>query len=207
MKKLGLLAALAAVSCLYMPAHAAAGEGGLYPAAPPPGSAFIRFLNGNSPMAVAVDVRGKSYGAATMGSITAYAPVQQGDADVSIGGKTQKANLKAGGYYTVLYYKGDVKVLEEPASDNKLKAQIVLINASSEPDVSLKTADGSTAIVNPVNTAKLDSRAVNPVNVPFSVYTDSKKIDDISAHSLQRGERYAVVVYDGPNGKPLASFN
>jgi len=207
MKKLGFFAALAALSCLYMPTSASAGEGGLYPAAPPPGSAFIRFLNGNNPMAVAVDVRGKSYGAASMGSITAYAPVQQGEADLTIGGKAEKANLKEGAYYTVLYYKGDVKVLEEPASDNKLKAQIVLINASSSPDVSLKTADGSTAIVNSVSSEKLDGRAVNPVKVPFSVYTDAKKIDDINAHLLERGEHYAIVVYDGPNGKPVVSFN
>jgi hypothetical protein len=187
--------------------NASAGEDGLYPAAPPPGSAFIRFLNGNSPMAVAIGVRGKSYGAAALGNITAYAPVQQGDADLSIGAKSVTAHLKESAYYTVLLDKRDVKVLEEPASDNKFKAQIILINASSTPGVTLKTADGSTDIVSAVNTAKLDGRAVNPVRIPFSVYASTKKIDDINTHLLERGARYAVVVYDGPNGKPVATFN
>lgn len=184
-----------------------AGEDGLYPAAPPPGSAFVRFLNGNNPLSVAVNIRGKSYGAASLGNITAYAPVQHGDATLGIGGKTTTANLKADTYYTVLYYKGKVDVLEEPASSNKLKAQIILINASSAPGVALKTADGSTAIVNAVGPAKLDGRAVNPVKVPLSVYASSKKVSALDAHLLERGARYAVVVYDGPNGKPVASFN
>ena len=207
MRKLVLVVMALCSTLICATPHAHAGEGGLYPAAPPPGSAFIRFLNGSSPAALAVSVRGKSYGAATFGNITAYAPVQQGDATLTLGAKTAETHLKEGAYYTALLHDGNVNVLEEPASDNKLKAQIILINASSTPGITLKTADGTTDIVNAVGTAKLDSRAVNPIKAPFSVYAAATKIDGIDAHLLERGARYAVVVYDGPNGKPVATFN
>ena len=206
MRKLALMI-ITLCSALLCTTPVFAGEGGLYPAALPPGSAFIRFLNGNSPMAVPVIVRGKAYGAATFGNITAYAPVQQGDATLTLGTKTTTVHLKEGSYYTALLHKGDVDVLEEPVGDNKLKAQIILINASSTSDIALKTADGSTDIVKAVDTAKLDGRAVNPIKAPFSVYAAAKKIDVIDARLLERGARYAVVVYDGPNGKPVATFN
>jgi hypothetical protein len=158
-------------------------------------------------MSVAVNVRGKSYGAATFGNITAYAPVQQGDADFSIGTKSIKAQLKGGSYYTVLFTKRSVTVLQEPSGDDKLKAQIIVINASSTPGITLKTADGSTAIVSAVDPEKLDGRAVNAVKIPLSVYAAKNKVGDIDAHLLERGARYAVVVYDGPNGKPAVNFN
>ena len=206
MRKLALIITLCSALSWAAP-QAFAGEGGLYPAAPPPGSAFIRFLNSDSPVAVPVNVRGKSYGTATFGNISAYAPVQQGDATFSLGTKTASAHLKEGYFYTVLLFRGNVNALEEPSGDNKLKAQIILINASSTPDITLKTADGSTNIVNAVDTAKLDGRAVNPIKAPFSVYAAARKIDAIDAHLLERGARYAVVVHDGPNGKPVATFN
>jgi alginate O-acetyltransferase complex protein AlgF len=200
-------AAMLFYALLGTPLNAFGGEDGLYPAAPPPGSAFVRFLNGATPSAVNASVRGKSYGAASFGQITPYAPVKQGDAELSLGAKTATASLKEGAHYTVLFVRGKLSVLEEPANDNKLKAQIILINASSARDVTLKTADGGTNVVNAVGSEKLDGRAVNAVKIPFSVYSAANKIGDIDAHSLERGSRYAVVVYDSPNGKPAVAFN
>lgn len=204
------LSTLAIAVCgalLCAPLHAFGGEEGLYPAAPPPGSAFIRFFNGNDHTPAAVKIRGKSYGAASFGNISQYAPVPQGDVDLSIGGESASSHLKEGAYYTALLVKGKLSVLEEPANDNKIKAQIVLINASSTSNISLKTSDGSTGIVDGVDTLKLGSRSVNAVKVPFSVYASNNKIGDLDAHLLERGARYAVVVYDGLQGKPAVTFN
>jgi alginate O-acetyltransferase complex protein AlgF len=197
------------LSCalLYSPSSSMAGEGGLYPAAPPAGSAFVRFLNGSNPLSLAVNIRGKSYGAAALGNITAYAPVPQGDANLTFGAKSVTAHLKEGAYYTVLLAKEVVSVLQEPSGDDKLKAQIIVINASSTPGITLKTADGSTTIVSAVDPEKLDGRAVNAVKIPLSVYAAKNKVGDIDAQLLERGSRYAVVVYDGSNGKPTVSFN
>jgi alginate O-acetyltransferase complex protein AlgF len=192
---------------LYSPLYAAAGEEGLYPAAPPPDSAFIRFLNGSSTAPVPVTVLGKSYGTELFGSLSPYTPVHQGLVSVSLGSQNASAQLKEGAYYTAVLSKGNLRILEEPGNDNKLKAQVILINASSTQDVSLKTADGSTTVVSSVSSAKVGGRSVNSMKVPFSVYAFANKIDDIDAHLLERGARYTVVVYDGSNGKPAVTFN
>jgi hypothetical protein len=203
-----IMAAVTAFCCAFLQAPLAfSGEEGLYPAAPPRGSAFIRFLNAANPTPLAVKIRSKSFGSEALGAISPYAPVQKGEADISLGGSSATVTLKEGTYYTAMLVKGHLSVLEEPPSDNKLKAQIVLINASSTPAVSLKTADGATGVVSDVGAAKLEGRAVNAVTAPFSVYAAEKKIAAIDPQALERGARYAVIVYDGANGKPAVTFN
>jgi alginate O-acetyltransferase complex protein AlgF len=204
----GFSAFFALMALSFMSSHQAkAGEDGLYPAAPPADSAFVRFLNAGSATPTPVKIRGKSYGAVNLGSISSYAPVAAGAAALSFGVKSSSVELKPGIHYAVLLMKDNMVVLDEPSDTSKLKAQIILINASRTPHVSLKTADGAAEIVNPVAPGALGGRAVNAVNAPFSVYAEKEKIEDIAPQPLKRGARYAIVVYDDANGKPAATFN
>jgi hypothetical protein len=185
-----------------------AGDEGLYPSAPPPGSAFVRFLNaGGNTGATAIEVHGKAYGAATLAKTTPYVPAPHGTVPIKFGSAALSPDLKEGAHYTVVLRKGAATLLEEPSDDNPLKAEIIVINASSAEGVSLKTADGHTNVVEPVATGKLGGRAVNAVKAAFAIYSGEKKVSDLEARSLERGARYAVVVYDGEDGKPAASFN
>lgn len=186
---------------------ARAGDDGLYPAAAPAGSAFVRFLNGSSTSSVPVRMQGKSYGAATLGKVTAYAPVQKGETSINLGSRAATVALEEGKHYTALLTKMGLTLLPEPDAANKLKAHVILINASSISGVALKTTDGAVSIVDAVAPARLEGRAVNAVKVPLAVYKDKSKLEDLGTHPLERGARYAVVVYDGPNGKPAVSFN
>ena len=192
---------------LYTPLCAFSGEGGLYPSAPPPGSAFVRFFNGSNHVPVDVKVRGKSYGMSSFGSISAYAPVPHGEAALSLGAESGSVQLKEGSYYTAMLVRENLVILEEPSNDNKLKAQIILINASHTPAIILKTADGSASVVDAVDPEKLGGRAVNAVKAPFSVYASTHKIESLDARVLERGARYAVIVYDGTDGKPAVTIN
>ncbi len=199
--------ALALCSVLTMSGIARAGDAGLYPSAPPPGSAFIRFLNAGGNAKANIEVGGKSYGSGELGAATSYVAVPHGQNKISFGTSTATPDLKEGGHYSAVMVKGVITVLEEPASDNPLKAEIILINASNAKSVSLKTPDGKVAIVDGVAPGQLAGRAVNAVEAPLSVYAGEKKVEDLAAHPLERGARYAVVYYTGPDGKPAVSFN
>src|SRR5690349_17405384 len=99
---------------------AKAGDEGLYPSAPPPGAAFIRFFNGNTSLPATITIRGKTYGAVSFGGISSYAPVLQGDATLSMGQKSASFHFKESAYYVVTLVKGNLSILEEPANDSKL---------------------------------------------------------------------------------------
>lgn len=199
--------ALALSSLLVMPTIARAGDAGLYPSAPPPGSAFIRFLNAGGNAKANIEVQGKSYGSGQLGVTTSYVPVPHGSAKITFGSATATPELKEGGHYSAVMIKGVMSVLEEPASDNPLKAEIILINASNAKDVSLKTPDGAVSVVDPVPPGQLAGRAVNAVQAPLAIYAGGKKVEDLAAHPLERGARYAVVIYNGTDGKPAVTFN
>ncbi|MEZ0262227.1 MAG: alginate O-acetyltransferase AlgF [Alphaproteobacteria bacterium] len=198
----GLGALLALAVCF----PAFAGDEGLYPDAPPPGSAFVRFLNADA-RAAAIDIKGKAYGNAQQGQLTRYIYVPAGETAVSFGGTTASKQMAEGQRYSVVLAKGKLAVLEEPAEKSPLKAEIVLINASSRPGVALKSADGAVSVIDPVAPGALGARAVNAVKVPFALYTEGKKIEDLTARDLERGGSYAVVVYDNAAGKATVSFN
>ena len=201
--------ALFAALCLFVMTSASAfgGDAGLYPSAPPPGSAFIRFLNAGGNASAGIDVRGKTYGSGQLGVATSYVAVPHGETKIAFGPANASPDLKEGAHYSAVMIKGVMTILEEPASDNPLKAEIILINASNAKAVSLKTPDGSVAIVDGVEPGQLAGRAVNAVEAPLSIYAGGKKVEDLAAHPLERGARYAVVVYTGADGKPAVSFN
>jgi alginate O-acetyltransferase complex protein AlgF len=183
-----------------------ADDDGLYPDAPPPGSAFVRFLNADPGPAV-IELRGKSYGATRQGVLTRYIFVPNGESQLSFGGNGAMKALQEGRRYSVVLAKGKLTILEEPAEKSPLKAEIVLINASSRPGMALKTADGSVSVIEAVAPGSLGARAVNAVKVPFALYAGGKKIGELAPPDLERGESYAVIVYDGSNGKAAVSFN
>jgi hypothetical protein len=205
MLRSSIFAALCFVMMAAAPAFA--GDAGLYPSAPPPGSAFIRFLNAGGNASAGIDVRGKAYGSGQPGITTSYVAVPHGETKITFGPASASPDLKEGAHYSAVMIKGVMTILEEPASDNPLKAEIILINASNTKSVSLKTPDGSIAIVDGVEPGQLGGRAVNAVEAPLAVYAGGKKVEDLAAHTLERGARYAVVVYTGADGKTAVSFN
>ena len=101
---------------------------------------------------------------------------------------------------------GRLLVLEEPVNDNKLKTQIILINASKQKDVTLKTADGGVSVIDGVSSGQLNARQVNPLKTGFSIYSGGNKVASVNEQSLERGAGYAVVVYDGASG-PAANLD
>lgn len=192
--------AFTSLFALALPSTVKAGDNGLYAAAPPPGSAFVRFACGTCSQPEKGTIRGKNAPAVSAGQVGPYVAVSQGDAAITLGGASMNYNLKPGGHYAAVLTGGKLNILEEPLNDNNLKTQIVLLNLSNEKDVSLKTADGSVSVINDVDPGKLGARPVNAVKVGFSVYAGDKKIGSVPDQSLERGTGYTVIVYDGAKG-------
>jgi hypothetical protein len=208
MKKImNMAAVLTAAICLILPLFPAqAADNGLYAAAPPAGSAFVRFINADAAAPSVTRIRGKTYKAAPLGEIGAYIPVPEGTALISLGDATAETQLKPGAHYSAVLAKDNLTVIEEPAYSDRLKTQIILINASDKPAVTLKTADGATGVIEAVPPGKVGARAVNPVKIGFSLYADSGKIDAIEPVLLERGSEYAVLVYNDASGKPAVNY-
>jgi alginate O-acetyltransferase complex protein AlgF len=200
------LMALSLLLTLSFTPLARAADDGLYAAAPPPGSAFVRFVNAESAQSLKGSVRGKAFPTLSAGHAGPYMPVAQGDAAINLGSASATHTLKPGGHYSAISMGGRLVVLDEPVNDNKLKTQIILINASKQKDITLKTADGSVSVIDAVAPGQLNARQVNPVKTGFSVYAGGNKVASLNEQSLERGAGYAVVVYDGASG-PVASLD
>lgn len=192
-----------------VPVWAAGGDDGLYSPSYPPGSAFVRFVNGdNTDFSPVMKIRGKTYAAASLGGMGIAYPVSPGEAEITLEkAATVKYDLKPDGHYTALLKDGKLKILEEPSNDNKIKTQIFLINATDTADIKLKTADGKTDVVGPVAPGAISGRAVNPMKIGFSVFAGEEKIADLQERPLERGPGYGVVVYKGRDGKLAVNYD
>jgi hypothetical protein len=189
--------------CLSFSVNAAGGDDGLYSPSYPPGSAFVRFVNGDSMNSSPLTkIRGKSYANASLGEMGMAYAVSPGEAEIAFEDKASIThNLKPERRYIALLKNGKVRILEEPLNDDKIKTQIILINASDAEETILKTGDGKIHVIGPVAAAAIDARAVNPMKVGFSVYADGQKISNLQERPLERGPGYAVVVYKNASGK------
>ena len=178
-----------------------------YPGAPLPNASFVRFFNVDKKSALSTRIRGKAYSSALPGQVGAYFAVSDGEAELKLGISKVTETLKIGAYYSVGILNGEMLVLEEPAYDSRLKAQIVLVNLSKADSVSLKTANGATSVIASVASGKLGVRAVNALKIGFAVYVGDKKIADLSERMLERGAGYAVLVYEDRDGKFFVSYD
>jgi alginate O-acetyltransferase complex protein AlgF len=179
----------------------------LYASAPPPGSAFVRFINGDGSASGLTTIRGQQVHSAALGEIGEYFATPEGDAELAIGTAKTAQKLESGKYYSATLSGGKLAVIVDPAFNNRLKAQIVVINLSGAKTVSLKTEDGKVGVVESVSSGAIGAREVNPVKVGFSVYAGDNKIQDLAPRPLERGAGYAVVVYKGQDGKPAVSYD
>ena len=177
-----------------------------YPGAPPPNAAFVRFFNVNKTSVLSTKIRGKAYSSAQLGKVGSYFAVSDGEAKLTLGTAHTTEILKVGSYYSVSLLNGEILVLEEPAYDSRLKAQIVLVNLSKADGVSLKMANGVTNVISSVASGKLGARAVNALKIGFAVYAGDEKITDLSEKMLERGAGYVVLVYEDRDGKFVVSY-
>ena len=163
---------------------------GLYDAAPPANSAFVRVLNAPT------TVLGDKAVTADKGAASAYIVIPQGDVTAKVGSVSSKLKVEAGKFYSVVPGPTALTIITDQAADNKAKALLTIYNLSKSPAVDLKTADGKTAVVNGVKPGESGSRAVNGITVELAAFSGSKMLGSLKSTALQRGSAYAIVVTD-----------
>lgn len=181
--------------------HAHADEGGLYGPQAPKGSAFVRAYNaGNSELSVTVGNTALNDIAPQGSSDFKFLPA--GNYSAQVGSSNLPVKLGADQYYTLASQPGEPpQLVEEHPFKNKQKALIRVQNLS-DSKLTLKTADGKTAVVEAVAPDGTGEREINPVKVGLALFDGDRKVSDLKPVTLERGE--VVCLYVTGNGGKLA---
>ncbi|MDZ3995506.1 alginate O-acetyltransferase AlgF [Pseudomonas sp. Teo4] len=190
----------AGLSLASMQAFAGA-DAALYGPTAPKGSTFVRLFNASSaPTAATVgNTQIKQVGAQASSD---FSFLPGGDYTAQVGGKSVPVKLAADKYYTLVNNAaGNPQLIEEPPFKNKQKALVRVQNLSDQA-LTLKTADGKTAVVQSVAAKGRGEREINPVKVNLALFEGDKKVSDLKPVALERGE--AAVLYVTGSGNSLS---
>lgn len=181
--------------------HASAGEGGLYAPIAPKGSTFVRAYNaGNTELSVSVG-NTSLHDVSPLGS-SDFSFMPAGSYSAQVGSATIPVKLDADHYYTLVSQPGVApKLVEDPVFKNKQKALLRVQNLS-DSNVTLKTADGKTKVVDNVAPSSHGEREVNPVKIKLALFKGDSKISDLKPVALARGE--VVSLYVTGSGEKLS---
>lgn len=177
---------------------ASAGEGGLYAPIAPKGSTFVRAYNaGNTELNVSVGNTALS-DVSPLGS-TDFAFMPAGSYSAKVGSTTIPVKLDADHYYTLVNQPGIApKLVEDPAFKNKQKALLRVQNLS-DTNVTLRTADGKTKVVDSVAPSAHGEREVNPVKITLALFKGENKVSDLKPITLARGQVVSLYVTGSGN--------
>ncbi|RJG10345.1 alginate O-acetyltransferase AlgF [Pseudomonas cavernicola] len=179
--------------------QAQADEAALYGPSAPKGSAFVRIYNaGNQEVSANVGNTQLSDVGPLGSSDFSFLP--NGDYSAQVGAQTLPVKLGADRYYTLVNLPGgQPKLVEEPPFKNKQKALLRVQNLS-DSELTLKTADGKTPVVENVAPQGRGEREINPVKVNLALFSGTKKVSDLKPVALARGEAVCLYV-TGSAGK------
>ncbi|NWA00282.1 alginate O-acetyltransferase AlgF [Pseudomonas gingeri] len=194
------LAMAAGLSLLSLPVWAG-GDAALYGPTAPKGSSFVRLYNAsNQEVSATVGATALSDVAPLASSDFSFMP--GGDYSAKVGSQSLPVKLAADHYYTLVNNaSGQPQLIEEPPFKNKQKS-LVRVQNLSDKALTLKTADGKTAVVESVAAKGRGEREINPVKVSFALYDGSTKVSDLKPVALERGE--AAVLYVTGSGSSLS---
>jgi hypothetical protein len=177
------------------PQTASGSEEGLYPKAPPPNSAFVRFTDATGPSPLTV--QGQRFPKTRAGgAISPYAPLAPGPVEIIIGAARLNGALAPGGRYIAAAGPSGPVLLREPAFDPFLKGQMILLNLAPAGAAALMA--GKNTVITDVGPMTLGAREVNPTAAAFSVRLNGREVARFPARVTPRGEsRVIVVTSDG----------
>ncbi|MGE8294486.1 MAG: alginate O-acetyltransferase AlgF [Pseudomonas sp.] len=176
--------------------QAQADDGALYGPKAPKGSAFVRAYNaGSAELDVSVGQTQLKQIAPLGSSDFKYLPA--GSYQAQVGNAQMPVDLEAEHYYTLVSQTGDKpRLVEEPPFTSRQKALLRVQNLT-DSTLSLKTADGKTAVVADVKPDGRGDREINPVKVGLALFDGERKVADLKPVTLERGEVVSLFVTGG----------
>jgi len=196
-----LAAALAIVlmAAALLAANAArAGDEGLYGPAAPPGSAFVRVFNGTPQSIIDARIGPEDLNEIPPFDASEFTFLPPGGYDLVAGPVKQKITLQADRFYTAAIMNGKVQLLDNERYGNRMKALVVLYNLAGDAALSLKTADGRTAVVEDVKPNASGQREVNAVRTQLALYKGAQRVAQVRPVTLERGRAFSLFVAGTP---------
>jgi len=183
-----------AIAALLVAGFATTASAGLYPPAAPPGSAFIRVFNGTTQPKVSAQIGDKNVGDTPSLEASSYVFLPPGSYKAKIGNASADVPLQGSKCYTAALEQSGVHLFEQDCFNSQLKALVSVYNLVDGSTVSLKTADGSQAVVDEVASNKSGHREVNPVKANLALYSGATKLADAKPMTLERGKTFSLFV-------------
>lgn len=179
-----------------------ADDAALYGPAAPPGSSFIRLFNATPQRLGEARVGSKSWNGLDQNEASDFVFLPAGAHQLDAGGQTASVEMQPGAYYTAILGNDGLTVHELEPPDDRLKALVVLYNASSNDDLQLKTEDGAANIAG-ADAGAFDTREVNPVRVNVALFSADEKLVNSGTLALARGRAFSLFVTDGKDQPQL----
>lgn len=173
---------------------ARAGDEGLYGPAAPPGSAFVRVFNGTAQSVIDARVGPEDFNEIAPFDASEFAFVPPGSYELTAGAVKQKITVQADRFYTAALLNGKVQLLDNERYGNRMKALVILYNLSGDSELSLKTADGKTAVVDKVAPNRSGQREVNAIRAQLALYKGDQRVAAVRQVNLERGRAFSLFV-------------
>ena len=178
----------------------------LYAREAPAGSTFVHVFNGTPTTGVSVQIADRALPPLLPYTATAYIFMPPGERTVQAGGHKQAFTFEGNHYYTVVASATGLKLFEAHEPLTRLKAMIGLFNLMPTATLALKTADGATAVFDGVAPNTSTQRTINPLKVDFALFNGDKKVADVPAVPLERGQSFSLFVC-GTEATPVLVWN
>jgi alginate O-acetyltransferase complex protein AlgF len=199
-----LLAMLFVTLGAALSARAHADDEGVYGAAAPPDSAFIRVFNDSASPDFEAKIADKSLTEIPAYGASEFVFLPPGKYTLNAGRVSQAVTLKAARYYTAVVDDHSLRLLDNDKYTNHLKAQLIVYNMIEGTTMSLKMPDGRPVIENVAANA-YGTREVNAVKANFALFNGATKVADVRPESLERGHVFSLFV-TGNKEQPVTSW-
>ncbi|MBW0148538.1 alginate O-acetyltransferase AlgF [Marinobacter arenosus] len=201
--QLTIKAVFAVLLSLLMPLAAQAGEDALYAAEAPDGAAFIRVVNadvsGSIPLA---EIGGKAIKDIAPMDASPYIYLPGGTYELSVGQQAAPITMEKNRFYTaVVLDSGELEILPDKTFKNPRKALVSFYNLTGDGGISLKTADGKVAVIDPLDPISVGNREINAVKISLGAFSGGEAVAQTPPVNLQRGKVFSFFVIDA-GGSP-----
>ncbi|MFC3095975.1 alginate O-acetyltransferase AlgF [Alteromonas sediminis] len=176
----------------------------LYGPAPPPDAAFFRLLNlSDSEVALQVS-EGMSIDVNAL-EITEYGYLPASEIQLKVNEKSIADGLQPGQQLTLVYFgnQGGSIVIEDTPFDNKRMALLRLYNVSHNDDLSMKTLNGKTTILDNIAFKSSKERVIKAVKLPVALYRGETRVIESEPLLLQKNRVTSVFAIQNENGTSL----
>lgn len=188
-RRLQALLALVAASAAFVAAASAEGA-----RLAPGTAALVRVFNATAQAPLAARLGDQLIeGIAAFGA-TEFASLRPGSHRLTVGAVKTRVRLAATRRYTAILTDSGLRVLDHEGPADGLKSQVVVYNLVEGSQLSLRTADGTAAVVEPVAPQAFGSRELNPARVGFKLFDGAVPLVDVAPINLQRGRSFSLFV-------------